>query len=60
MPNSKEEKERYAREFMVERGLKGKSLRMKIIRIIEKVGLDKRKIDTALLRSNIAERIKQE
>ncbi|TXT60228.1 MAG: hypothetical protein BAJALOKI2v1_120010 [Promethearchaeota archaeon] len=52
--------EEFAREFMKEQGLKGKSRRMKIMRIIESVGFDKRKVKTALLRSSIDERIEHE
>ncbi len=50
-------KEDFAKEFMVEEGIKGKARRIKIIRIIDMVGYDKRKIKTALARSTIAERI---
>jgi len=57
MSKSKEEKEEFAKEFMAEEGLKGKARRMKIIRIIDHVGFDKKKIKTALLRTSINERI---
>ena len=53
-------KEEFAREFMVEAGLKGKARRIKIMRIIEKVGYDKDKIKVAYLRSSITERIHHE
>ncbi|MFW9946777.1 MAG: hypothetical protein ACFFDX_08100 [Candidatus Odinarchaeota archaeon] len=53
-------KEEFAKQFMLEEGLKGKARRIKIMKIIDKVGYDKRKIKTALLRSTIAERIKHE
>lgn len=56
-PEKSDEIEKFAREFMVEEGLKGKSRRMKIMRIIEAVGFDKRKVKTALLRSSIEDRI---
>ncbi len=56
----KEDIEEFANEFMSEEGLKGKARRMKIIRIIETVGFDKRKIKTALLRSTIKNRINHE
>lgn len=52
-PEKSDEIDKFAREFMAEEGLKGKSRRMKIMRIIETVGFDKRKIKTALLRSEI-------
>ena len=54
------DKEAFAKEFMNEEGLKGKARRIKIMRIIDKVGYDKKKIKIALLRSTIAERIKHE
>lgn len=54
---SQSKKEKYAREFMAEEGLKGKSRRIKIMRIIDQVGFDKKKIKTALLRTTISERI---
>ncbi len=50
-------KEEFAKEFMAEEGLKGKARRIKIMKIIETVGYDKRKIKTALARSTITERI---
>jgi len=49
--------EEFARDFMTEEGLKGKARRMKIMRIIENVGFDKKKVKTALMRSTINERI---
>jgi len=49
--------EKFANEFMQEEGLKGKARRLKIIKIIESVGFDKKKVKTALLRSTINERI---
>lgn len=49
--------EKFANEFMQEEGLKGKAKRIKIIKIIESVGLDKQKLKTALLRSTISDRI---
>lgn len=55
-----DETEEFAREFMAEEGLKGKARRMKIMRIIESVGFDKRKVKTALMRSTINDRIEQE
>lgn len=53
-------KEDFAKEFMVEEGLKGKARRIKIMKIIDLVGYDKRKIKTALARSTISERIQHE
>ena len=53
-------KEEFAKQFMLEEGLKGKARRIKIMQIIDKVGYDKIKIKTALLRSTIAERIQHE
>ncbi len=53
-------KEEFAKQFMLEEGLKGKARRIKIMKIIDKVGYDKIKIKTALLRSTIAERIQHE
>jgi hypothetical protein len=53
----KDKIEEFAREYMEERELRGKSRRMKIMRIIESVGFDKRKIDTALQRATINKRI---
>ena len=53
-------KEEFAKQFMLEEGLKGKARRIKIMRIIDKVGYDKAKIKTALLRSTIVERIQHE
>ncbi len=52
--------EDYANEFMQEEGIKGKAKRIKIMRIIETVGFDKRKIKTALLRSTITDRIQHD
>ncbi|MFX0032243.1 MAG: hypothetical protein ACFE8E_08120 [Candidatus Hodarchaeota archaeon] len=54
MENSKEE---FAKEFMTEEGIKGKATRIKIMRIIDIVGYDKKKIKTALLKSTIKDRI---
>jgi len=53
-------KEDYAKEFMIEEGLKGKARRIKIMKIIDMVGYDKRKIKTALARSTINDRIQHE
>ena len=53
-------REDFAKEFMIEEGLKGKATRIKIMRIIDFVGFDKRKIKTALARSTINERIQYE
>ncbi|MCK4285327.1 MAG: hypothetical protein KAX18_03950 [Candidatus Lokiarchaeota archaeon] len=53
-------KEEFAKEFMAEEGLKGKARRIKIMKIIDTVGYDKRKIKTALARSTIAERIQHD
>jgi hypothetical protein len=53
-------KEDFAKEFMLEEGLKGKSRRIKIMKIIDMVGYDKEKIKTALARSTIVERIHHE
>jgi hypothetical protein len=50
-------KENFVNEFMEEEGLKGKARRIKIMRIVDIVGFDKKKIKTALLRSSIMERI---
>jgi hypothetical protein len=55
--NNEKIKEEFAKEFMNEEGLKGKAKRLKIMRIIDMVGYDKRKIRNALLRSDIAEKI---
>ena len=55
--NSDNFKEGFAKQFMNEEGLKGKAKRLKILRIIDMVGYDKRKIRNALQRSNIAEKI---
>lgn len=57
MSNNDNIKEEFAKEFMKEEGLKGKAKRLKIIRIIDMVGYDKRKIRNALQRSNITEKI---
>jgi hypothetical protein len=51
------EREEFAKEFMAEEGLKGKARRIKIMKIIETVGYDKRKVKTALARSTITDRI---
>lgn len=53
-------KEDFAKEFMLEEGLKGKARRIKIMKIIDTVGYDKRKIKTALKRSEIVDRIQHE
>ena len=53
-------KEDFAKEFMLEEGIKGKARRIKIMRIIDNVGYDKRKIKTALARSTISERIQHD
>jgi len=53
-------KEDFAKEFMLEEGLKGKARRIKIMKIIDTVGYDKRKIKTALARSTIVDRIQHE
>jgi hypothetical protein len=53
-------KEEFAKEFMTEEGLKGKARRIKIIKIIDMVGYDKRKIKTALARSTINDRIQHD
>jgi len=45
---------------MKDENLKGKARRIKIMRIIDMVGFDKRKIKTALLRSTINDRISHE
>ena len=50
-------REEFAKEFMTEEGLKGKARRIKIMKIIETVGYDKRKVKTALARSTIIDRI---
>jgi len=54
------EKEEFAKQFMIEEGLKGKARRIKIMKIIDNVGYDKKKIRTALLRSTITERIQHD
>ncbi|NHJ20324.1 MAG: hypothetical protein EAX91_05230 [Candidatus Lokiarchaeota archaeon] len=53
-------KEEFAREFMTEEGLKGKAKRIKIMKIIDKVGYDKDKVRVAYLRATISERIHHE
>ena len=53
-------KEDFAKEFMLEEGLKGKARRIKIMKIIDTVGYDKRKIKTALARSQIVDKIQHE
>ncbi|MFX1497115.1 MAG: hypothetical protein ACFFBH_06290 [Promethearchaeota archaeon] len=50
-------KEEFAKEFMSEEGIKGKAIRIKIIRLIDIVGYNKKKIKTALLKSTITDRI---
>ncbi|MFW9771636.1 MAG: hypothetical protein ACFFFB_08675 [Candidatus Heimdallarchaeota archaeon] len=50
-------KEEFAKKFMVEEGIKGKATRIKIMRLIDIVGYNKKKIKTALLKSNIMDRI---
>ena len=55
--NKENFKEEFAKAFMNEEGLKGKAKRLKIMRIIDMVGYDKRKMRNALQRSNIAEKI---
>lgn len=60
MSELKESKEDFAKKFMQEEGLKGKATRIKIIKIIDKVGFSKDKIKIALLRSTITERINHE
>ena len=60
MEQEENKKEEFAREFMAEAGLKGKARRIKIMRIIDKVGYDKDKIKVAYLRSSITERIRHE
>ena len=55
--NKENFKEEFVKEFMNEEGLKGKAKRIKIMRIIDIVGYDKRKMRIALQRSNIAEKI---
>jgi len=54
------EKEEFAKQFMIEEGLKGKARRIKIMKIIDNVGYDKKKIRTALLRLTITERIQHD
>ncbi len=49
--------ETFANEFMVAEGLKGKAKRMKIMKIVEQVGFDIKKVKTSYLRSTINERI---
>ena len=53
-------KEEFAKLFMAEEGLKGKSKRIRIMKIIDTVGYNKSKIKIALLRSTIKERINHE
>jgi len=53
-------KEEFAKQFMTEEGLKGKARRIKIMKIIDMVGYDKRKIKTALARSTITDRIQHD
>lgn len=45
-----EEKEAFANEFMVEEGLKGKPTLNKVLKIIERVGLDKEKVKERFLK----------
>jgi hypothetical protein len=58
--SDQDSKEEFAKEFMQDEGLKGRATRIKIMRIIDFVGFDKRKIKTALARSTINERIQHE
>ena len=58
--NNENLKEEFAKAFMIEEGMKGKSKRITIMKIIDKVGYDKKKIRIALKRSTIAERIVHE
>ena len=60
MSEPNKEKEEFAKAFMLEEGLKGKARRIKIIRIIDQVGFDKKRIKVALLRSTITERSHKE
>ena len=61
MAESKQnKKEEFAKQFMVEEGLKGKAKRIKIMKIIDTVGYNKNKIKITLLRSTIKERINHE
>ena len=53
-------REEFANKFMLEEGLKGKARRIKIMKIIEMVGYDKRKIKTALARATINDRIQHD
>ncbi|MFX0042904.1 MAG: hypothetical protein ACFE8L_08330 [Candidatus Hodarchaeota archaeon] len=53
-------KEEFAKEFMAEEGIKGKARRIKIMRIIDNVGYNKKKIKVALARSTIIERIQHD
>ena len=46
-----------ANEILAEEGLKGKSARLKIMKIMDHVGWEKKKIKTSLMRSTIASRI---
>ncbi|MBN1800279.1 MAG: hypothetical protein JW891_02175 [Candidatus Lokiarchaeota archaeon] len=55
--SEKSEIENFANEFMVVEGLKGKAKRMKIMKIVEQVGFDMKKLKTSYLRSTINERI---
>ncbi len=57
MEVDKSEVEAFANEFMKDEGLKGKAKRIKIMKIVETVGFNKRKVKTAFLRSTINERI---
>lgn len=61
MAESKQnKKDEFAKQFMVEEGLKGKAKRIEIMKIIDNVGYNKNKIKIALLRSTIKERINHE
>jgi hypothetical protein len=53
-------KEEFAKQFMNEEGLKGKATRIKIMKIIDSVGYNRKKIKTAFLRSTINKRIQPE
>jgi hypothetical protein len=50
-------KEEFAKKFMEEEGLKSKAKRIQIMKIIDTVGYDKKKIKIALQRATITERI---
>ncbi|MFW9939240.1 MAG: hypothetical protein ACFFA8_03315 [Promethearchaeota archaeon] len=55
--SEEERKEEFAKQFMLDEGLKGKATRIKIMKIIDSVGYNKKKIKTSFLRSTINERI---